>query len=129
VKLKYKANSNEDEITEIDLTGMETYAPVLIKPGVYEIEYSFTDGDYGTRTATRNTVILWNAGDANLDLNVNSIDANWIKANYESLEATTDGERVFKYRVCDANRDGSVDAKDVTAINKRITKAIKEFYR
>ncbi len=96
--------------------------------GVYTIKYTATDDNGSTATATRNAVVLWPIGDVNFDKNVNSIDGNYIKGNLTLAEGTAN-EKLFKYRVCDVNKDGAVTTVDMFAVYNRINEPLTEYYR
>lgn len=137
VKAQDSEKNNIDNVTvklyagenEIDLTGLTRYTPQDIEPGIYRIEYSFYDTILEKTISTERTaVVLWNIGDANLDLNVNMADGNWIAENHENFAESNDFDRVRKYRICDVNKDGAVDMLDVEAINRRMINKLTEYY-
>ncbi len=114
---------------DIDLTGKTEYTPVDLPCGIYTIEYS-VEGDTSQNpvTATRNAVVLWQLGDVNFDRNINSVDGNYIMGNSELPETTAD-DKLFKYRMCDVNKDGLVNDLDRDVIYARIVNPIIEYYR
>lgn len=121
----------------IDLRGAK------VIPGVYSIEYQFTDPlsnrvygsdteEYFTdkakqnwKTFSRPLVILPLPGDVNMDGAVTDMDANTLEqaladaaGGYGFLSGDGDMLDLFRYRVCDVNNDGQIDALDVTAIRE-----------
>lgn len=94
--------------------------------GVYTLRYSIYDSDI---IATRNLVVLLRLGDANKDTWVNAIDGNFIRADYSTMPEDTAVEKLYKYRVCDVNKDDVVDSTDADAVYQRYGTPIIDYYR
>lgn len=123
----------DDGSDQIDLRGLN------VLPGVYTMEYAYTDPvsgkvydstgaafttDEGRATKgnfTRTVVVLPTPGDVDMDGAVTSADAVFLKrelTNDSSSHLTYNGKRVdtdsaaalFVYRVCDVDQDGAVAA-------------------
>lgn len=102
-----------------------------IKPGIYSIEYIYSDGT-STAKETRRLVILPHVGDVSMDNIANSLDSNAINQRnyiYDDTQAdptkSTADARVFYYRTADVTMDNIANSLDSNAINQR---TIKEFY-
>ncbi|MGN0107990.1 MAG: putative Ig domain-containing protein [Hominilimicola sp.] len=120
----------ETEKGDIDLTGKTTYIPDDIPCGIYTIKYTILgDTSDNPVTETRKAVVLWQLGDANFDKHVNSIDGNYIFSTYAAMAESTPNEKLFKYRMCDVNKDGVVNVLDRDAVYSRMVTPIAEYYR
>lgn len=87
--------------------------------GIYQVTYP-VDSD----SNTRNIIVLNNViGDANGDGNVNAIDSNVIKSMIPA--AMTD---VRTARICNVNKDDSVNLADAEAIRNRFSSSITAYY-
>ena len=109
-----------------------------IRPGVYEMVYTFADYDGSTKTVKRPFIILAPVGDVNADRSVNNTkgdelnDADYVKNRMKDplggmktpLVTITNPPpgpdypawRLFRYRCCDVNNDrniNNVDANDI----------------
>lgn len=93
-----------------------------VRPDIYQIEYIFRDYDGTELTVRRPVIVLTTNGDVNIDGTANSADAVKIKARYrerlpyESLPTYISGGFLYKYRVCDANNDGDINAVDANLL-------------
>lgn len=115
---------------DVDITGQTSFTPQNMECGIYTIEYTANDTVSGESVSKdRYVVILPPLGDVNNDKNVNSIDGNWILKNYAQISETTDNEKLFKYRVCDVDKDGVVTVLDSEALYNRFNTKITEYYR
>jgi hypothetical protein len=94
-----------------------------IRPDIYELTYSFEDFDGTTVEIKKPLIILSSLGDINVDGTGNGTDALRILnrfstdlADNSNVPDYTDGGLLFRYRVCDVNRDGNVNAVDANNI-------------
>lgn len=115
------------ETTYTDSAGQGTYSLKDLSCGVYTIRYSVAGS---ANTAERKLVVLWQLGDANQDTNVNSIDGNYIKYHNPLAEETAN-EKLFKYRICNVDKDEDVDVTDAEWIYSRFNPEtpITEYYK
>lgn len=90
----------------------------LIRPGVYEIVYSYTDYDGSTLRFTRPFIILSRNGDVNADMTVGETDAKLIEDRVtDPLGCTAPAaaypdRQLFRWRVCDVNNDSNLNNID-----------------
>lgn len=98
----------------------------LIRPGVYEIIYTFQDYDGTTaQSFTRPLIILPRNGDVNADMAVDETDAKVIEGRvtdpmgYTADEADYPDWRVFRYRVCDVNNDRNFNNIDANLVRDK----------
>lgn len=104
-----------------------------IRPGRYELVYEFTDFDGKTMAVNRPLIILPALGDINISGTTDANDEIRIRerfshdiADYDNVPDYTDASskvisfkadgRLFRYRVCDVNKDGHVNAIDANSI-------------
>ena len=118
-----------------------------IRPGIYRIDYKFTDSDNSTKTFRRYLIILAEKGDVNVNGKVetakdaNNARADAVDANtdynviyrrmtnkyYDDiLRSNVDWKRLYAYRVCDVTADRNVNSVDANAI--RNTEIASEYY-
>lgn len=94
---------------------------IQIRPGVYDLTYTFTDVDGAELTFQRPLIILSRNGNVNLiGSTADNLDAAAIEGRFGSKlghEAVgySDGQ-LFLYRVCDANNDRNLNNVDANAI-------------
>lgn len=105
---------------------------LVIRPGVYEMEYKFNDYDGRPVTVKRAIIVLSKRGDVNIDKKSDTEDAKYISEKYrnrlpfEYLSVYEAGARLYKYRICDFNGDGNVNAVDAKMLKKPVV--YKEYY-
>lgn len=94
-----------------------------IRPDCYELVYSFTDYDGSTATVSKPLIILNPLGDVSSDKNISGADISRILHRFSTDLADSKnvpdygrGGLLFKYRVCDANKSGNVNAADANNI-------------
>lgn len=94
-----------------------------IRPDVYALTYSFADYDGSTVSVTKPLILLAPPGDVNIDKEADATDTSRILnrfstdiANADNVPDYATGGLVFKYRVCDVNRDGNLNAIDANWI-------------
>lgn len=108
-----------------------------VRPGIYSMEYSFADYDGTPITVTRIVVILANIGDVDVSGTIDGGDAQKIenrKVNsmpYNQLTGYGISGILYKYRVCDTNKDEAVNGNDASELNGTIASGIplQEFYQ
>lgn len=104
-----------------------------IRPDKYEIVYSFTDFDGTTAEVSKPIIVLSPIGDINVDGSANNTDVSRVLhrfttdiANDNNVDTTYEnGGLLFKYRVCDVNKDGYFNAIDANNIRAN---ELKSFY-
>lgn len=125
-----KDGSSEDfvyiapESVELPLNGEVTNLKgKRIRPDCYELAYSFTDYDGRIISVSKPIIILSPVGDVNISGETNDEDISRILNRFSTDLATnfTDDYYnnkglLFKYRVCDANNDGNLNAIDANRI-------------
>lgn len=101
-----------------------------IRPGVYEIKYTFTDSDGGISDFSRNLVVLSDAGNIRSRSDGSSLDALDYQTIYSYNKSTlaqklilpaNDWERVLVYRVMDVNMDTNINSADANKIKSSLT--------
>ncbi len=103
----------------IDLTSYK------IRPGIYKIEYAFTDSDGSTQTFSRPLAVLAKKGDVNLNGTVNADDYDTLYERmnnkfYETiLQSGDDWAALYVYRVCDVTEDRNVNSIDANAVKNK----------
>lgn len=116
------ASNGELTLNAADIAGR-------IRPGVYNLVYSFTDFDgKPNESIARPFIILAGNGDLDIDGNCDIIkDGDAIENRYKTLLpfalATSDyaDARLYKYRMCDVNNDGDVNRADAKYIKQSHT--------
>lgn len=110
----------------IDLTSYK------IRPGVYKIEYSFTDSDGSTRKFSRPLIVLARKGDANLTRakeaeDYETIYERFTNGYYEKvLQSGEEWAKLYAYRVCDVTEDRNVNSIDANAVKNGVE--LSEYY-
>lgn len=99
-----------------------------IRPECYELTYSFTDFDNTVVEIKKPLIVLSALGDINVNGSANEDDASRIRhrfsrdlADNNNVPDYSDGGRLFRYRVCDVNKDGNVNAIDANFIQTSIS--------
>ncbi len=94
-----------------------------IRPDVYAITYSFADYDGSIVSVTKPLILLTPIGDVNISGIADDSDTTRILsrfstdiANQHNVSDYVVGGNVFKFRVCDVNRDGNLNAIDANMI-------------
>jgi len=113
--------SNWWQTTDPETLVTTTYA---IRPGIYEMVYTFTDYDGEQElTITRPVVILAPVGDVDANLTTEKADAALIRDRIldplggdRSAESVYTTWRLFRYRCCDVNNDRNVNNIDANKI-------------
>lgn len=93
---------------------------VVVRPGVYEMTYSFQDGLTGeTVSAIRRVVYVAQVGDVYLDGVVDDKDVSAVEQNLYLLNTT---DSLYRYRVADACADdnGVININDAGKIERRV---------
>jgi len=103
---------------------------IAVKPGIYTIEYVYTDG-ISTASAVRTFVVVSGLGDVNMDNIANYLDADLINQNdvvyNESIEGrNTADARLHYYRTADVNKDNIANYLDADLVNQGV---IVSFYK
>lgn len=133
-KLSDFVNATKKEVTLTSTTDCTDLINIRIRPGIYELAYQFKDfnGEILTNV-TKPVIILSSVGDYNMDQAVNTKDAemnynryNEKLASHHTVVDYNDGGRLYKYRVCDVNKDCNINAVD--ANNIRANK-LNQFYK
>ncbi len=94
-----------------------------IRPDIYMLTYTFADFDGQQISVSKPLIILSKLGDVNISGNADVSDVSAIMNRFTDLLADevsvsgyTSGGRLFKYRICDANKDGFINAIDANFI-------------
>lgn len=106
-----------------------------IRPDIYFIKYEFTDYDGSTANVTKPLIVLAPIGDYNVSGSAEDRDvqrnlnrfSSKLPDNMTVVDYGTGG-KVYKYRVCDVNKDGNVNAIDANNIRIKPTIPLVEFY-
>lgn len=118
-------------------TFTELSAGKSIRPGVYDMSYSFNDTKTGeTITAIRKVVLLWTLGDADLSTIRNAADSSSTTSYVKGVSRPLTGVNsitgnLYLYRIIDADKSGIINAADastITSIVKGVAKP-EEFYK
>lgn len=132
--------SSEDfiyiESEQIDLPSNGQITSIMnkrIRPDRYELTYSFKDFDGTTAEVSKPIIVLSPIGDINIDGTADKTDVSRILhrfttdiANDNNVnDAYRSGGLLFKYRVCDVNKDGYFNAIDANNVR---AKQLKPFY-
>lgn len=103
-----------------------------IRPDCYELVYSFTDFDGTTVEIKKPLIILSSLGDVNVDDAADGTDVSRVLnrfstdlADNNNVPDYNSGGLLFRYRVCDVNKDGNVNAIDANNIRAN---ELKPFY-
>lgn len=104
-----------------------------IRPDVYQIVYNFTDFDGSTTSVSKPLIVLSKIGDYTIDKNTDTIDIEKNLNRFSSaipkdtnVDDYSVGGKVYKYRICDVNKDENVNAIDANNIRAN---SLKEFYK
>ncbi len=93
---------------------------LLVLPGVYKIEYIFTDPYTGQEMQfTRPLVVLAVPGDVDMDGTTTVADAaalRYLVLGNRLGSDMTDAQRLFAWRVCNVNKDTNIDAADYNTL-------------
>lgn len=94
-----------------------------IRPDSYSLTYSFTDFDGSTATVTRPLILLSPLGDINIDDTADASDVSRVLNRFSTdiadninVNDYNIGGLLYRYRVCDANKDGNINAIDANFI-------------
>lgn len=95
-----------------------------IRPDVYTLEYIYRDYDDSELTVRRPVIILTANGNVDMRGAADAADAVKIKGRYrhkerlpfENLPTYVSGGALYKYRICDANNDGDINAVDANLL-------------
>lgn len=109
---------------ELSQTGAITELKDLrIRPDCYELIYSFKDFNGETVSVSKPIIILSPIGDVNISGTADTTDVSRIiqrfkvnLANQYNVQNYDTGGRLNKLRICDVNKDGSVNAVDANYI-------------
>lgn len=103
-----------------------------IRPDHYDLVYSFTDFDGSVVSVKKPLILLNTLGDINNDKIADTTDVSRIKnrfskdiADNNNTPDYNDGGLLFRYRVCDVNKDGVVNAIDANYIRAN---KLNQFY-
>ena len=122
--LEGKSGENEMELSAIH-----------IRPGVYKMEYKYTDDTGVIVTVHRTWIVLAEIGDVDMNTLVNPVDAEAINKNgvtplpSEYLSSASAAGRLFYYRIADVDFNGLVNPVDAEAINKNGMSQLIPYYR
>ena len=94
-----------------------------IRPDTYMLTYTFTDFDGQRISVSKPLIILSKLGDVNITGGADTADVSAITNRFTDLLADevsvsgyASGGRLFRYRICDANKDGFINAVDANFI-------------
>lgn len=98
-----------------------------IRPDCYNLVYSFTDYDGEPISVSRPLILIYSLGDINVDNQINTQDTSSILNRYK-LELANDrtvpdyitGGLLYRYRICDANKDCNINAIDANYIRANV---------
>lgn len=117
-------SNDTDEVTEL--------LDKRIRPDIYSLKYSFTDFDGSVITLAKPIIILPTVGDINVSTKVDAEDVSRVLnrfsteiANNHNVPDYGTGGALFKFRVCDVNCDGNLNAVDANNIR---ASTFKPFY-
>ena len=91
----------QDDVTTIEKDFWSDYE---LRPGVYELQYSYIDFDGATMTFTRPLIVLNRLGDVDQSGAAEGIDAGMLEQRVNSAlgyEANYTDSQLFRSRVCD----------------------------
>ena len=98
-----------------------------IRPDVYQLTYSFTDFDGSTVSIKKPVIVLPSIGDINVSTAADTEDVSRILHRFSTDIADnynvpdySIGGALFKFRVCDVNKDGNLNAVDANNIRANI---------
>ena len=127
-------SANKEDITITD-TGNELKNKRIL-PDIYKLVYEYKDFDGSTISVEKPIIILSSIGDYNLDDTADSTDTDMVLKRFTNLladENTLDyetGGRLYRYRVCDVNKDSHVNAIDANNIRAQsATFNLTNFYK
>lgn len=107
-----------------------------IRPDAYQLTYSYKDFNGVSTSVTKPLIVLADIGDVNLHEGADNIDTTKLLKRYGALlpshTSVVDyalGGRLYKYRICDVNADGNVNAIDANNIRAGNTTDAYNFYK
>lgn len=111
--------SSDGEITE--------FVDKRIRPDIYYLVYSFKDFDGSMISVKKPIIILPQIGDINISKTTDLEDVSRIIHRFKTDIADNNnvpdysiGGTLFKYRVCDVNKDGNLNAVDANNIRANV---------
>lgn len=139
------SNAQMDELDPIliaNRTDGQTYVTInelntlRVRPDIYSIEYKFTDYNGKPKMLYRPLIVLPSLGDIDINGATERSDALRITNRFENIipyqitqENRDDnyekGKTLYRYRVCDVNKDRNVNSIDENTINSN---QVKQFY-
>lgn len=124
-------------LTEADGKISTLVSGLHIAPGVYTMTYSFTDSITSQLVSeTRNFIIIWGNGDADMNDSTNSTDPDMVsdivsgRINpYAGLSTVT--ENIYKFRIVDADNNGAVNTTDPDMVSDIVSGKVSDvvYYR
>ena len=110
------------DLGKADVTTIEKdfWSDYELRPGVYELQYSYIDFDGATMTFTRPLIVLNRLGDVDQSGAAEVIDAGMLEQRVNSAlgyEANYTDSQLFRSRVCDVNNDRNINQIDANGIH------------
>ena len=103
-----------------------------IRPDKYDLVYKFTDFDGTTVEIKKPLIVLSPIGDVNISNTADITDASRVLhrfskdlADNNNVPNYSTGGLLFRYRICDANKDGNINAIDANYIRAN---KLSQFY-
>ena len=97
-----------------------------IAPGIYTMEYTFTDS-YTKETVlqTRPVIMLWPLCDVDLSNIINSGDASTVTSKVKGVSNPTSGldeklTNLYLYRIMDVDRSGIINSGDASTVTSKV---------
>ena len=131
--LTYVGGDNNMLFTDIT---SDDAAMKLIRPGVYDMEYKFTDEVTNeTVTTIRKVIVLFRTGDTDMDKIISAIDLNAVKLAVATNKTTIDGapditNNLYLHRMMDTDNSGDISAIDINAVKLSVATntALPDYY-
>ena len=129
-------SSEPEKVTISPSDTVTEFADKRIRPDIYRMIYSFTDFDGATVSVSRPLIILSPLGDVNISKQLSEDDALSVVNRFSAPLADNNsvgnyqaGGLLNRYRICDANKDGYINAVDANNIRAGTTKPPTPFYK
>ena len=131
----FRTKTTDDEIiienaannVEIDLkTSSVNLGTKGISPGIYTMEYVFTDPYTNEEVKTeRPVVVLWPLCDVDLSNIINAGDASTVTSKVKGVSNPTQGlsdqlSNLYLYRIMDVDRSGIINAGDASTVTSKV---------
>ena len=136
----FSSGVNKEVVNIMPLAGVADenkieLAQYRVRPGMYNIKYSYKDSNGTTVECSRKISILPKLGDVDMDTYIAVGDSKLISTNSskplpsETFSGLEVEGRLFKYRVADVDMDTYIAVGDVKLVATANIKPIKELYK